>query len=66
MPDMRLPYAYIESEIDSYRYKADEAREEVIRLTSVAENFESMAKSLKFALSQQITADEEALSKSQN
>ena len=37
MPDMTLPYAFIEAEVSKIEARAKTARNEIIRLTAIAE-----------------------------
>jgi len=57
MADMREPYAYVDGEADKYEVKARAAREEIIRLTAIAETYEQMSLSLRHAVHEQLEAD---------
>ncbi len=57
MADMREPYAHIKQEIIAYECTAKSAREEISRLTAVAEAYEESARSLAYALNEQKNAD---------
>jgi hypothetical protein len=57
MADMRDPYAHIAQEIERLKYRAKEARLEIIKLTVTAEIFEQSERSLSQVLHDQAEAD---------
>lgn len=57
MIDMTAPYDHLVSELDDTKFKGEQARKEITRLTAIAETYEEVHRSPNHTIQKQIEAD---------